>query len=247
MKGLTGGERIAFALDVPAGEEVLRQIALLGRHVGWIKVNSVFIGGGREIIKSIDEAGAKVFLDLKWYDIPNTMKNYVHEAGDHLPSLGMFNVHASGLRPSMEAAVKAAQDISDKHGIKKPFVIAVTILTSIEQKHLAEVGITMPISELVLNLARLAKSCGCDGVVASAQEARAIRNEFGEDFLIVTPAIRFAEEAKDDQARLATPENAIAEGSDILVMGRSLLRGGLKAVGKAYNQISKSLVECRGF
>lgn len=236
-------DRLAFALDVPA-LEARPQIDLMAGNVGWIKTNSVFVGGGRDIIDMIRTRRTKVFLDLKWHDIPNTVENYVNEALINLNGVGMFNVHASGGFKMMRSAVDKAKEDADKWEFEKPLVIAVTVLTSIDNGALNnEFGIPGSVAEHVKRLAALAQKAGCDGVVASPQEAEMIRSEFGKDFIIVTPGIRFEEEAKDDQQRLATPRKAISKGSDILVMGRSLIRGGLEAVKRAYAEIEAGLKE----
>jgi orotidine-5'-phosphate decarboxylase len=234
-------DRLAFALDVPA-LEARGQIDLMAGIVGWIKINSVFVDGGHNILMAINKPPcSKIFLDLKWHDIPNTVENYVKGALNWR-GIGMFNVHASGGLKMMQDAVNRAREISDKDGIERPLIIAVTFLTSIDQSALNdELGIPGTVADHVKRLAALAQKAGCDGVVASPQEAEMIRSEFGKDFIIVTPAIRFEEEAKDDQQRLATPRKAIASGSDILVMGRSLIKGGLEAVKRAYAEIETGL------
>lgn len=237
MRILRLDERLAFALDVPA-LQAQEQINLLGGKVGWIKTNSVFVGGGIEVLKAITDSGSRIFLDLKFHDIPNTLENYANEVGQ-FGNVGMFNIHASGGRKMMEAVVKKAGETF----VNRPLIIAVTILTSIDEKVFDEIGFHGSISDQVLRLAKLAKDSGCDGVVASPLEAQIIKEKLGDDFIVVTPAIRFFEEAKDDQARLATPKNAIAGGSDILVMGRSLLKGGVEAVNRAYAEIKDGLKE----
>lgn len=237
-------ERLAFALDVPAGIEARKQIELMAGNVGFIKTNSVFVGGGHPIIDMISGTGTNIFFDLKWHDIPNTVGNYSNEAIRNLDGIGMFNVHATGGAKMMRFAVDSAREVSEKEGVKKPLVIAVTVLTSIDKAVLNdELGIPGEVADYVKRLAALAKHAGCDGVVASPQEASLIRKECGDDFLIVTPAIRFEDEVNDDQKRLSTPKRAIANGSDILVMGRSLIKGGLDAVNRAYAEIEEGLKE----
>ncbi len=149
-------DRLAFALDVPA-KEAQAQIDLLGGKVGWIKTNFAFVGGGKKLLYAIDETGTKIFLDLKWKDIPNTLEGYVQNAMTELPGLGMFNLHAGGGGPMMVAAVKKAEEMSKTMGIHKPLVIAVTVLTSMDPLEFRKTGHIGSISEQVLLLADLAK------------------------------------------------------------------------------------------
>lgn len=235
-------DRLAFALDVPPNE-AQAQIDLLGRTVGWVKTNFAFVGGGKKLLHAIDETGAKIFLDLKWKDIPNTIEGYVMNAMSELPGLGMFNLHADGGGPMLEKAVQTAEEMSKKTGKTKPLVIAVTVLTSMNPLQFRKTGHIGSISEQVLLLADLAKKSGCDGVVSSPQEAAELKKYFGDQFLSVTPGVRFEEEAADDQERLASPRIAVRNGSDILVMGRSLIRGGKAAVERAYQEIYEGLLE----
>ncbi len=246
MKNIELKDRLALALDVPA-LEAQQQINLMAGNVGWIKINSVFVGGGHDIVDKIRQGRTKVFLDLKFHDIPNTVENYTNAALINLNGIGMFNVHASGGLKMMKGAVDKAKEASETWEFKKPLVIAVTLLTSIDKIALnEELGVPGEVADHVKRLAALAHKAGCDGVVASPEEAGMIRSEFGDDFVIITPAIRFDEEAKNDQQRLATPKKAIAAGSDILVMGRSLIKGGLDAVKRAYAEIGSGLKERAG-
>lgn len=240
MKGLSLKERLAFGLDVPASQ-AQEQIDLMGGVVGWVKTNSVFVGGGPGLIRAINKTGTKIFFDLKWFDIPNTASNYVSEALIALEGVGMFNIHASSGSKMMKSALKMAEEIAIRSETKRPLVIAVTVLTSMNEDDLKEVGINSSVKDQVLRLTYLTLNSGLDGVVASALEAPMLRKEFGNDFIIATPGIRFEEEAKNDQERVATPRSAIAGGSDILVMARSLLKGGVLAVKRAYAEIEAGL------
>lgn len=242
---LTLKDRLAFALDVPP-DQARQQIELMGGRVGWIKVNSAFIGGGWDIVKMIQDKGSSPFIDLKLHDIPNTIENDIDEMTSYMRR-GIINVHATGGRKMMTAAAQRLERLARNYGFdvlsSRPLLLAVTILTSLNQEDFEEVGFSGPISDTVLRLAALAKDCGLDGVVCSAHEASPIKLKLGNYCLTVTPAIRFEEEAKDDQARLATPRKAIANGSDILVMGRSLIKGGLAAVDRALAEIEAGLAD----
>jgi orotidine-5'-phosphate decarboxylase len=236
--------RLAFALDVPA-EKVMETLQLFGGQVGWVKANRAFTTHGPALIEQVKEIGARLFLDLKNHDIPHTVEGYAQDYST-LGGIGMFNVHALGGSKMMRAA---AQELERYFGesVHKPLLLAVTILTSHEQEDYAELGFTDSIRDGVLRLAGLAKKSGCDGVVCSPEETKMIKSELGEDFLVVNPGIRFEEEfgtaAMDDQKRVATPFNAIEDGADILVMGGSLLRGGLAAVERAYKDIARARKE----
>lgn len=239
---LTLKDRLAFALDVPP-DQARQQVELMGGRVGWIKVNSAFIGGGWDIVKMIQDKGSAPFIDLKLHDIPNTVENDIDEITSYMKR-GIINVHATGGRKMMTAAAQRLErNCGDDVLFSRPLLIAVTILTSLDQKDFEEVGFSGPISDTVLRLATLAKDCGLDGVVCSAHEASPIKLKLGNFCVTVTPAIRFEEEAKNDQARLATPRKAIANGSDILVMGRSLIKGGLAAVDRALAEIEAGLAD----
>jgi len=233
-------DRLIFGLDVPFAE-AQAQLDLLGGSVEWVKINSVFVSGGHDVIKAIDEKNAKIFLDLKWLDIPDTVGSYTTQALLAMKGIGMFSIHASGGTKMMKKAVDMAKEAAEKGQKEKPLVIAVTVLTSMKKEDLNEVGVPGSVEDQVLRLAELALKAGCDGVVSSALEAPMLKKEFGKNFLAVSPGIRFLDEAKDDQQRVATPRLAIAGGSDILVMARSLLKGGVAAVQNAYVQIQAGL------
>jgi orotidine-5'-phosphate decarboxylase len=203
-------------------------------HAGMFKVGSeLFTAEGPVPVRYLVTTGQRVFLDLKFHDIPNTVRAAAREAAEL--GVSMVNVHASGGRKMMEAALEGArsalQSVSRRMqgstGIAvgdeaRPRVLAVTILTSLESQDLEELGISGTPVEAVLRLARLAQSAGLDGVVASPREISAIRQACGPGFLIVTPGIRPASAATNDQARIATPASAIAAGADYLVVGRPI-------------------------
>jgi orotidine-5'-phosphate decarboxylase len=214
--------RILVALDVPNGDAALTLAEELRGEVAGLKIGSeLFTAAGPDIVRRTVAGGDKVFLDLKFHDIPNTVAGAVRSA----VQLGvwMLNVHASGGRPMMEAARGAADDYVPA-GAERPLVIAVTALTSLDAATLSSVGVAATPLDHVLRLATLAQESGLDGVVASPQETAAIRRACGPDFVIVTPGIRGGSAAAgpDDQQRTATPAGAVAAGSSYLVVGRPI-------------------------
>lgn len=215
-------EKIIVALDVDTEQEALALVATLRDYVGAFKVGlQLYNNGGPAMVKRLVDAGAKVFLDLKFHDIPNTTAR----AAEAVVGLGafMFNVHATGGRKMMAETALAARKRAAELGIAVPLLLGVTVLTSMSAEELrGEVGISRPLEEQVTSLARLCLVAGLDGVVASAREIPSIRAACGNDFLIVTPGIRPAWAAGDDQNRVATPKEALQLGADYLVVGRPL-------------------------
>ena len=217
-------DQLLIALDVPTGSEALRLADLLRGTVGGFKIGSqLFTAEGPAIVRALTGKGDRVFLDLKFHDIPNTVANAVAAA----TSLGvwMVNVHASGGTQMMQAAAEAARKSAGAEGRQAPLVIAVTVLTSMTAAALSETGTNVPVIDQVSRLARLAQQSGLDGVVASPQETSAIRALCGPEFVIVTPGIRggAAVTSKDDQERTLTAGGAIAAGSSYLVVGRPVI------------------------
>jgi orotidine-5'-phosphate decarboxylase len=214
--------RILVALDVPSASAALALADTLRGAVGGFKIGSqLFTAAGPDIVRKMVDRGDSVFLDLKFHDIPNTVAGAIQSSADL--GVWMVNVHASGGRPMMEAARKAA-DERRPPGRHKPIVIAVTVLTSLDAQTLASVGVSASPLEQVVRLAELAQASGLDGVVASPQETAAIRKACGPSFVIVTPGIRggSAAAAKDDQQRTMSPAEAVAAGSSYLVVGRPI-------------------------
>jgi orotidine-5'-phosphate decarboxylase len=214
-----GAERLIVALDVPSAEAALRLADDLRGHVGAFKVGlELYSAQGPALVREMVRRGARVFLDLKLHDIPNTVRGAARE----LAGLGvsMITVHASGGRAMMQSALEGAR--SGAGGGRPPMALGVTALTSLAEGDLANIGWRESSESVVLRLASLAQSAGLDGVVASPQEAAAIRRACGPRFAIVTPGIRPAEAARDDQARASTPESAILAGADYLVVGRPI-------------------------
>jgi orotidine-5'-phosphate decarboxylase len=215
-------DRLIVALDVATVAEAEALVARLAPHVGLFKIGlQLFHSEGPAVIEAVQKQAGPVFYDGKFYDIPNTVAG----AAAAITRLGvkMFNVHALGGKAMMLAAREAAECTAAAQGIPRPLVLAVTIVTSIDEKMLLEeCGIGRPLEEEVLSLARLAQEAGLDGVVASVHEAPAIREACGEDFLIVCPGIRPTGTKADDQARLAPPQLARDSGADYIVVGRPI-------------------------
>ena len=218
-------DQLLIALDV---ENSRRAIALSeqlqGVAGGFKSGNRLFTAEGPAVVRALTGRGHRVFLDLKYHDIPNTVATAVAEAADL--GVWMVNVHASGGSRMMRAAADSAREAAARRGGPPPLVIGVTVLTSISASALAETGVVNPVLEQVVLLARLAQSSGLDGVVASPQETSLIRERCGPSFTIVTPGIRggtAAAGASDDQERTMTPGEAIAAGASYLVVGRPIV------------------------
>ena len=211
--------KIIFALDVESRADAERWVTLLTGHVGMFKVGKqLFTACGPDVVRMIRERGGEVFLDLKYHDIPNTVAMATVEAARLGASL--CNLHALG-GYEMMAATRQALD-RECSGKERPRVLAVTILTSSTEETLKGVGIDLPVSEMVVKLARLAQSAGIDGVVASPLEVSLIREACGKEFLIVTPGVRPSFAAVNDQKRIMTPADAVKAGADYLVIGRPI-------------------------
>ncbi len=213
--------KIIFALDLDKLGEIDRWAELLAGKVGMFKVGKeLFTTAGPAAVEAVRRHGGAVFLDLKYHDIPNTVAQAMLAAG----RLGvrLANLHALGGPEMMEKAASAVRkQFTDA---ERPRLLAVTILTSSTQETLRAVGIEQPVEQMVVRLARLAKESGMDGVVASPLEIRAIRAACGPDFLIVTPGVRPAIAAVDDQKRIMTPAEAVGAGADYLVIGRPIAK-----------------------
>ena len=214
-------ERIILALDVDHFEQAQTLVKEFKDHVGMFKVGKqLFTHCGTKIVDFIKMRGARVFLDLKYHDIPNTVAKAAIEA----LKLGvdMFNVHASGGLTMMQEARQALQEASGKLLLERPKMIAVTVLTSIDDNELKRMGIDIAAAELTKKLALLTKEAGLDGVVASGQDIPMIRGLCGPRFIIVTPGVRIGEE-KNDQKRTISPAEAVAAGATYIVLGRTVL------------------------
>jgi len=214
--------KLIFALDADNYEEALSWVQLLSGHVGMFKVGKeLFTAVGPKIIESIKDRGQKVFLDLKFHDIPNTVARAAKAAVKL--NVDMFNVHASGGSQMVKEAVTAAWTSADEIAGPRPIILAVTVLTSLNNADLAEIGFPRTTGEQVLHLARLAQNAGASGVVASAQDIALLRENLGDKFVIVTPGIRSAAETKkDDQKRTLSAYEAVKTGADYIVVGRPI-------------------------
>ena len=218
------GDRLLVALDVDSAERALALAGQVRGVAGGLKVGSrLFTMAGPDLVRRLVDSGARVFLDLKFHDIPNT----VAQAVDAAVRTGawMINVHASGGSAMMQAAARAAGDAAAAAGRQAPLVIAVTVLTSMDDETLKQTGVARPLPDHVLALARMAQAAGLQGVVASPHETAEIRRACGPDFAIVTPGIRGASagQEKNDQARTMGPAEAVKAGATYIVVGRPII------------------------
>lgn len=221
---LTSRDRIALALDVDNDHDALAIVAELKDSVGVFKVgHQLFTAYGPDIVRRIIGMGGRVFLDLKYHDIPNT----VAKASAEAVKLGVsiFNVHSLGGIDMMKAAAESAKETAEKYNLPAPMVLAVTILTSMDEKSMRkELKITRSLQREVAHLARLAQRAGMHGVVASPQEIKMLRRAVRGAFVILTPGVRPAWADKDDQKRVMTPGEAVKAGADYIVVGRPVLK-----------------------
>ena len=219
---MTPKERLIVALDVDTKERALGLVERLKAEVKIFKIGSeLFTSCGPSIVEEAVNAGAKIFLDLKFHDIPNT----VRKAAIAATRLGVFifNLHALGGSDMMKRAAEAAADEAGRLKIAKPKIIAVTALTSMDENSLKKIGINDNMEKQVLKLAKLAKDASLDGVVASPSEVKLIRRELGDEFIIVTPGVRPEWAAANDQKRVMTPKEAILNGATYIVVGRPII------------------------
>jgi len=213
---MTHDPRVIVALDFPDAAQALALVERLDPKQCKLKVGKeLFVRAGPALVEALAAKGFKVFLDLKFHDIPNTVAQACRAAADL--GVWMVNVHASGGLKMMRAAREAVDQVANP-----PKLIAVTVLTSMSGEDLRQIGLDTEPAEQVARLAKLAHSAGMDGVVCSAQEAALLRREIGAGFLLVTPGIRPAGSEVGDQSRILTPARAIAAGADYLVVGRPI-------------------------
>lgn len=209
-------ERLIVALDVSSAAAAHRIVAAVGDSARYYKVGlQLYTAEGPQIVRDLVSSGRQVFLDLKLHDIPNTVSAAVKEAGKL--GVSMLTVHGTGGTKMMRAAVEASRTANIA-----PLILAVTVLTSLEDRDLEHAGVRGNVTDQVSRLAALAIASGCRGVVASAQEASTLRNELGDDFLIVTPGVRPPGSGHADQARVVSPAEAIAAGASYIVVGRPI-------------------------
>jgi orotidine-5'-phosphate decarboxylase len=239
--------RLIFALDMGDGiDETLQWVERLRDHIGVYKIGKeAFTHFGPEIVRRIQDLGGRVFLDLKFHDIPNT----VAKAAEGAVRLGvaMFNLHALGGLEMMEKTVGAAEKTAQEAGVEKPLILAVTVLTSLNDRDLSELGFQQTTQELAARLATMAHKAGIGGVVASPQDIQSIRKACGPDFAIVTPGIRLGggQVEKDDQKRINTPRDAIGNGADYIVVGRPirLAKDPVEAADRIVEEIALGLAD----
>lgn len=216
-------DRIITALDVHSLEDMKKLVETLGDSVSFYKVGmELFYSAGSDAVRYLKDQGKHVFLDLKVHDIPNTVGQSIRA----LTRLGadLMTLHGTGGRAMMEAAAEAVRDEAAKLNIERPRLLAVTVLTSIDEDAWKEIGGKYSIAESVKNLAKLAKEAGIDGTVSSPYEAKEIREMNGPDFLIVTPGIRPTFAVANDQKRFTTPSQALRDGASHLVIGRPITK-----------------------
>lgn len=213
-ESLAAKEKLIIALDVPTVDAARNLISILHGDVSWYKIGlQLFSLGGPAFVKEVKTSGAKIFLDLKFHDIPNTVRSAVESAC----ALGveMLTIHLWGGSEMCQAAVKG-------RGTRSTLLLGVTVLTSQTEAALAEIGIYQSVTQQVVSLARLAKASGITGLIASPLELEPLRNEFGQSFVIVTPGVRPVWSAAEDQKRVTTPADALKQGADYLVIGRPI-------------------------
>lgn len=215
-------EKLIVALDVATSDRAIDLFEMLRDVVGMFKIGmQLFTSAGPAIVREIIGAGGRVFLDLKYHDIPNTVAAAGVEAARH--GVSIFNVHTFGGTEMMRRTADAAGEVAEREGLVRPKIIGVTLLTSVNQQVLTEVGVAGSPDQHVPALARLAAASGLDGVVASPLEVVSVRAAVKGDFLIVTPGVRPRGAEPHDQKRLMTPAEAIRAGSDYLVVGRPII------------------------
>ena len=209
-------ERIICALDLPTLDGALRLVDSLDGSVSWFKIGmELFTSEGPRAVEAVLERGAGVFLDLKYHDIPATAERAVGAAG--ALGVSLMTVHATGGPAMLEACVRGRDRCQSP-----PAVLAVTVLTSLDAVALSAIGMERAVEEQVLRAGGLARDAGIDGLVASPREVASLRRELGGDILIVTPGVRLASGGHDDHARAETPQTAVRDGADLLVIGRPI-------------------------
>lgn len=216
-------DRIFCAIDTTDLDHAIDLASKLSGVIGGAKLGKEFFAAhGPQGVQAVAKVGMPIFLDVKYHDIPNTVAGAIRAVTPM--GLKIVNVHAAGGIEMMKRAGEAARETAAKAGVEAPWVIAVTILTSMDQHDLDDVGLKGPIDERVVKLAELTQKAGLDGVVCSAREITSVRAACGPDFKLITPGIRPAWAASNDQKRVVTPADAVAMGSDVLVIGRPITK-----------------------
>ena len=215
-------DKLIVSLDVDNFAKASRLIDVLSPKVNIFKVGiAPYVNFGEKLFAKLQSLDKKIFLDLKFHDIPNTVKNAAKAAAEK--DVFMLNFHCLGGKKMLQAAVEGIEEVG---ATKKPLLIGVTILTSMETEDMEHIGLGGLVEDKVVRLAQLAKDAGLDGVVASAKEAGIIKEKIGQDFIVVTPGIRpaWSLEKTEDQKRVLTPKQAITEGADYIVVGRPIIQ-----------------------
>jgi len=234
-------EKLIVALDVEGFDRAKELVDKLYPTVKIFKVgNQLFTSCGPDIVKAIQRKGGKVFLDLKFHDIPNTVKGAVKSATRW--GVLMLTVHTSGGREMLKEAVSAANTAAKQLKTVRPKIFGVTVLTSMDNKALSDIGVDKKVKDIVLYLAKTAKDSGLDGIVASAKELPLVKKALGKDFSVITPGIRPLTHEKADQKRVVTPSEAIKKGADFIVVGRPIT--GAKNPKLAAEEILSEMKKC---
>ncbi len=233
----SAAQRIIVALDVDNREQALALVEKLPGAVIFKIGLRLFTAEGPSLLQALAQQGKKVFLDLKLHDIPHTVAGAAAAATRH--GVAMMTLHASGGLVMMQKAAEVVREESRFSGKPKPLLLGVTVLTSLKSAELADIGMPADADRQVLRLAHLAQDAGMDGIVCSPQELKRVRTEFGKDFLVITPGIRPAWAAADDQKRIMTPAMALFQGADYLVIGRPIIAAA--SPGEAFLKITQEL------
>ena len=223
MSHADGRNRLLCAIDTVELDTAVSLANVLGDVVGGVKLGlEFFTSHGAEGVAGVAESGLPIFLDLKYYDIPNTVAGAIRASVGLNPF--MISVHVGGGPAMLRAAMAASFRVADRVGGRRPLVVGITVLTSFDDDDIEAVGMKGPLLDQVRRLAGLAQENGLDGVVASADEIADLREQCGDDFVIVVPGIRPAWSSADDQKRIVTPGEAVRRGADYLVVGRPITR-----------------------
>lgn len=237
-------DRLILALDMPSADEALNLVDGLEGRLAWAKVGlELFTAAGPDVVRQLRRRGLRIFLDLKYHDIPNTVARAAEAALDL--GVSMFNLHAAGGQDMMAQAVAIVAQRAETTGLPRPLVVAVTVLTSLDQQALnQQVGLPGTVEAQVQRWALAAQAAGCDGVVASPREVVLVKVACGRSFVTVTPGIRPAGGPSGDQRRTMTPGEAVLAGADYLVVGRPVTRAVNPAA--ALDQILREMKEASG-